>query len=281
MTNPKKLSEQIAAKIINLPVWESEPKLTVIEAGRTNTNFKAEVDDKTYFVRYGDDLPHHFIYRENEKLAISVVEKADLAPKIIYAEDGFLITDFIKGRTLEIRDVENDNCLCDIARLLKDLHTLDFRGIKNDFDLHQIVKTYLEKLGDKISPKWRLEIDEIIRKLPSFKDNSLIHGDVLNENFIADGQRLWLIDWEYAGIGNPAIDLAMCASNFDLSETQIARLVEVHGLCSIENVQSLIPVLTAREALWTKVQIEQVGLIGDLETYSKLCDERLAAYFDV
>ena len=62
---------------------------------------------------------------------------------------------------------------------------------------------------------------------------------------------------------------------FELNDRQTQALIGIHGLCRYQDVTALIPVLTAREALWTLVQIKRVGYVGDLKEYSESCLQRL------
>ena len=52
------------------------------------------------------------------------------------------------------------------------------------------------------------------------------HNDLLAANFIDDGQRLWLVDWEYAGFNSPLFDLGGLASNSELSPEQAEQALE-------------------------------------------------------
>ncbi len=267
--------DSVETRIKSLQFWKNEPRLALIEDGRTNTNFRADDGDASYFVRCGEDLPHHFVFRRNEVVAVRLAAEIGIAPGVHYASEGYMITDFILGQGLRL-GVGNDPQLMEmIANLLRRLHQFTASGIENSFDLRQILNGYLARLGPTLSPTILQSVREILDRMPPLDGQCLVHGDLIPNNFIHDDQRLWLIDWEYAGLGHPAVDLAMVASNFELSDPQTQALVENHGLCSYQDVMALIPVLAAREALWTLVQIQQVGYAGDLKEYSELCLRRL------
>jgi thiamine kinase-like enzyme len=105
---------------------------------------------------------------------------------------------------------------------------------------------------------------------------SLIHADIIPENIVDDGEKLWLIDWEYAGSGHPAIDLAFIAMNFELTDYQLDSFVALHGDLNPGLVRSLKPVIIAREALWCLVQLQAEDTRrGDLVEYSRKCLRRL------
>ena len=275
MTSFPSSDDSVERRIKALRFWRNVPRLTLIEDGRTNTNFRADDLDVSYFVRCGEDLPHHFVFRQNEAAAVRLAAKIGIAPEVHYASDGYMITDFILGQGLRLGVGIDPQLMEMIARLLRRLHEFTATGIENSFDLGQILNGYLARLGPTLSSPVVQSVKDILGRMPVLHSQCLVHGDLVPNNFIHDGQRLWLIDWEYAGLGHPAVDLAMVASNFELEIQQTQELVGIHGLCSYQDVMALIPVLTAREALWTLVQIERVGHVSDLKEYSELCLRRL------
>jgi thiamine kinase-like enzyme len=119
-------------------------------------------------------------------------------------------------------------------------------------------------------------IESLLEDAPPLSPTALIHADPVPENFIADRSgHIWLVDWEYAGIGDPATDLAMLAMNCDLSDPAVAALVEAHGVCSYTTVLKLRPVVAAREALWCLAQLQVRGAEGDLIDYTDRCLARV------
>ncbi len=84
-----------------------------------------------------------------------------------------------------------------------------------------------------------------------------------------------LVDWEYAGRGDPAVDVASVILHFGLDPRQAALFVVSHGAVALATVQALQPVLALREALWCAVQAHFVGVRGDLADYTEMCWRRL------
>jgi thiamine kinase-like enzyme len=261
-----------------LDFWQGTPVFTVIEDGRTNCNFDVKDDSGRYFARFGSDLPHHFIFREHERRAAALAAELGVAPKLLFAADGIMVCEFIEGRGLVIEDGQDQRTLERIADSLRRLHLGGTKGVTHVFDLGRFLPDYLGRLPKGSLTEADLEIlVPIIEGVPKLEAKSLAHSDLIPNNFLDDGKTMWIIDWEYAGLGHPAIDLAMIVSNFDLDPERAALVIEAHGLCSIEEVDSMTPVLIARELLWTLVQIGRVGLVGDLAEYRELCLGRLRA----
>ncbi|MDR1828084.1 MAG: phosphotransferase family protein [Methylobacteriaceae bacterium] len=263
-------------RLTPLPIWRGAPAFSIIEDGRTNCNFFVTDDTGRYFARFGVDLPHHFIFRDNERLAVLKAAEFGVAPPVLYAADGIVVSAFIDGRGLVIEDGADKAVLKRIAAVLRRLHDGTPEGIVHEFDLTAILPAYMDML-----PAGTLDADDenrlkrIIASIPRLPPVSLAHSDLIPNNFMDDGERLWVIDWEYAGRGHPAIDLAMIVSNFDLTEELARYVIAEHGLCSYDEVRDMTPALIARELLWTLVQIGRVGLAGDLAEYREICLKRL------
>jgi thiamine kinase-like enzyme len=276
---PLEIARAEAKELLSkLTIWKGRPEFKVIEDGRTNCNFEVTDSGGRYFARYGRDLPHHFIFREHERRAAALAAELGVAPKLLYAAEGIMVCEFIDGHGLVIEDGQSPIILERIANVLKKLHLGGTKGIRHVFDLKAFLPDYLSRVPkDSLLDGDREILNSIIEKMPSLLAQSLAHSDLIPNNFFDDGQTLWVIDWEYAGLGHPAIDLAMVVSNFDLNPDQAAFVIKAHGLCSVEQVEAMTPVLVARELLWTLAQIDKVGLIGDLEEYREICFRRLRA----
>jgi thiamine kinase-like enzyme len=104
-----------------------------------------------------------------------------------------------------------------------------------------------------------------------------VHGDLIPENFILTSKGgLQLIDWEFAGNGQPEVDIALVASNFDLTAEQLTTLISAYGHVDEDAVSRLMIAVAIREALWCQVQMRHGGAGGDLPDYALRCATRLA-----
>jgi len=87
---------------------------------------------------------------------------------------------------------------------------------------------------------------------------ALCHNDLLAANLIWSDGRLWLIDWEYAGMGHPLFDLASVAANAGLTDTQEQALLESYrGMIDsreLEEIRTFKLASSLREALWAVIQ---------------------------
>ncbi|UCI22774.1 phosphotransferase family protein (plasmid) [Mesorhizobium sp. B2-1-8] len=267
------------ALLINLPIWKTTPELRRIEEGRTNSNFFVRDGDASYFGRVGTDLPHHGISRSNETLCVRLAAKRDVSPRVHFAGEGVLITEFVVGETLSPGAMHNAATLRQTADVLRRLHAEP----ANDRRLLPrcgvaMSLAYLKGIPDADLPVPR---DRIISRIgsPSSGGDRLVHCDIIPENLIRVNDRLLLIDWEYGGVGIPEIDLASVIANADLNREEAAELLSAYGPHDKEKVEQQRIALVVREALWCLTQIRHSGPKGDLVAYTQLCVERMLSEF--
>ena len=228
------MNERAEQQIEQLDFWEGVVSLEPIDGGITNRNFVATDQGRKYFVRMGNDIPLHGVMRFNELQASRAAAKVGLSPTVVHQVPGILILDFIEGKTLAEEDIRQDSYLQQIVPILHTCHrelTKNVRGPALIFWVFHVIRDYLATLEDD---------DSRMRDvLPALKDKAAAleravgsidlvygHNDLLAANFIDDGKRLWLIDWDYAGYNSPLFDLANLASNNGLSPEQELWLLD-------------------------------------------------------
>lgn len=205
-----------------------------LSGGITNVNLRLRDGDNWYVVRLGDDIPEHGVMRWNELAISKAAQDANIAPAIYHHEPGALVLEFVQGRTFEeadIRDPANLTRVIDlVARAHRDL-AVHLTSPVLAFWPFQVLRTYMTRLRAENSPH-RTVLPELLAEAEALEaatgpvDLVVGHNDLLAGNFIDDGQRLWLIDWEYAGFNSPLFDLAGLAGNNGLSETQERTMLE-------------------------------------------------------
>ncbi len=264
-----------AARIAALPLWHGRPEIEPVEAGRTNRNFTVRDGDRRYFARVGAEIPQHGISRAAERRCATLAAQAGLAPEVVFAADGIMITALVAGETLDIASAQDPQVVARIAGLLRRLHAIPRQDDLPDFCPVAVSQRYLSLLPDAALPVRRGRIAACLALLPSFPAQCLIHADLIPENFIRDGERLWLVDWEYDGNGVPATDLAMVISNFGLVNGAAGSFLDAYGPVDRDAVEGLRVAATVREALWCLAQAEIGGVTGDLPQYTAVCLGRL------
>ena len=229
-------------RVESLNCWEHTINCEPLEGGITNRNFLVEHGDEKFFVRLGVDIPEHGVYRFNELAANRAAHKCGISPEVVYAETGVMVLRFINGKTLEPENLRNISTLKKVVPLLKTCHQqmpLYLPGSSLIFWVFQVIRGYVNTLKESKSRMIHklsrfLEINHELEKTVGTIDLFYGHNDLLSGNFIEDNNRLWLVDWDYAGFNSPLFDLANLASNNEYAEGLERELLEMY----FENVVS-------------------------------------------
>ena len=263
-------------RLRRLPIWPAAPTVTRLSVGRTNINYRVDAGAQRFFARVAADLPHHGIVRSREALCASLAADLGVAPPVLHARDGVLVQRFMDGETLRQGEPISPARLDRIVDVLRRVHEGRLPADTPDANPVAWSRAYLARLAPgTLPPAQRARIDTILDAAPAGERRGLIHTDLIPENFIDDGRTIWLIDWEYAGLGDPATDLANLAMNFALDGAAFGRAVARHGGVDRATAEALKDAVVVREALWCLIQIQAEGIRGDLADYTRLCLSRL------
>src|SRR5262249_53992090 len=149
---------------------------------------------------------------------------AGLSPEVVHHEPGALVLRFIAGRTLKPEDVRGRPMLARILPLLHRCHREVERHLRGPVPMFwgfYILRGHAQSLragGSRFVPELSrlLAVAGELQTAVGPIEVALCHNDLLAANFIDGGQRLWLIDWDYAGFNSPLFDLANLCSNNEL-----------------------------------------------------------------
>ena len=224
--------EQAATRIAALPCWSGKVDPQPLAGGMTNRNYLVNDHAQRYVVRLGDDIPLHGIWRFNERAASRAAHAAGISPAVMYADQGVMVLQYIEGKTYEAADVRNN--LSRVVDLLKRTHqnmAAHLEGAVLTFWVFHILRGYFSNLRQSQSPRQSLlaslvpcaaNLEAAVGAMPLV----FSHNDLLAANFLDDGKRLWLIDWDYAGYNSPLFDLGGLASNNEFDDGLTATLLE-------------------------------------------------------
>ena len=220
------MDKKILKKINSIPVWGDDIVVKKLQGGITNQNFLVINGDKKYVVRFGEDIIEHLISRSNELISSKAASKCGVGPEVIYHSNGILVLNYIESKTLSEKDVRKQ--ITKIIPLIKKIHNEIPKYIYGQsliFWVFHVIRNYAKFLNDNNS-KYIKILDALIikseqmEKIASPFEIVFGHNDLLPANFLDDGSRIWVIDWEYAGYNSPLFDLGGLASNnnFNLEE---------------------------------------------------------------
>ena len=221
-------------KIKSLPIWKNLENIEPLEGGITNLNFLVSDSGSKSVVRLGSDIPEHLVYRSNEIIVSEAAHQIGVSPKLIYNEPGVLVLEFIESKTLEPKTVrENLNKIVPIIRKIHDEIPNKLSGQPQIFWVFYVIKYYSNYLLNNNSSHISLipsllKKAEKLEKLSSPREIVFGHNDLLAANFLDDGSKIWVVDWEYGGFNDPLFDIGGLSSNNDLDENLENEVLEMY-----------------------------------------------------
>ena len=221
-------------KIKSLPIWKNLENIEPLEGGITNLNFLVSDSGSKSVVRLGSDIPEHLVYRSNEIIVSEAAYQIGVSPKLIYNEPGVLVLEFIESKTLEPKTVrENLDKIVPIIRKIHDEIPNKLSGQPQIFWVFYVIKYYSNYLLNNNSSHISLipsllKKAEKLEKLSSPREIVFGHNDLLAANFLDDGSKIWVVDWEYGGFNDPLFDIGGLSSNNDLDENLENEVLEMY-----------------------------------------------------
>ena len=268
-------------RIRNLPLWQGEIDAVPLQGGITNVNFIVTDVSAKYVVRLGEDIPEHHVLRFNELAASRAAHAAGLSPAVVYAEQGVTVLEYIECRTFTPEDVRQPENLAGILALVRKCHLEVpnyFRGPALIFWVFHVIRDYAAYLQEAGSAHLILlaELVEIGNRLENDAgpfDMVYGHNDLLAANFLDDGNRLWLIDWDYAGFNSPLFDLGGLAANNELNGGQETWLLENYfekpaNAELLHRYGAMKCASLLRETMWSMVSETSSDIDFDYATYT-------------
>jgi thiamine kinase-like enzyme len=287
------LREQLASALRRVPeLGDAELHFVALSGGITNRNFLISIDGRAdrYVVRLaGNDTHLLGISREVEHAATVAAAGVGVGPEVVafVRPEGYLLTRFIEGRPVSLEEVRTPTVLRAVAQSLRRIH--DGPAIPGLFVPFRIVEAYralAASRGVPIPPEYDLA-ESIARRielacLTAPVEMRPCHNDLLNANFIDDGDRIRIVDWEYAGMGDPYFDLGNFSINHELDADQdalflSAYLGEAPSPALAARLTLMRVVSDFREAMWGVLQQGISTLDVDFVAYAAEHFDRLLA----
>ncbi|WP_420332351.1 phosphotransferase [Roseibium sp.] len=283
------MSETAIARAAALSCFADPQDLTPLGGGITNVNLLVRDGSRRFVVRLGDDIPEHGVMRWNELALSRAAEMAGVSPAVVHQEPGVLVLDFVEARTFEEADVRDPANLAKIVDLISRAHRelgIHLTGPVLAFWPFQVNRTYVTRLKADGSAHSGL-LPGLMDTLSDLEaavgpvDLVIGHNDLLAANLLDDGQRLWLIDWEYGGYNSPLFDLAGLASNNGLSEAQENAMLEQYFEAPADRYRRAYTAMKCsslmRETLWSMTSEIHSDLDFDYAAYTSENMDRLNA----
>lgn len=268
--------------ISRVPFWKDASVLTAdrLSGGITNNNFRIDVGGESFVLRIvGVDTELLGINREHEYAANLAAGKQGIAPEVYYfiRPEGYLVTRFIHGRPILPEEITQPENIRRVMQTVRKIHAM--ADIPGKFNVFKVVRDYSEtaqryqvSLPDNFD--WlmsRLQESEHALGIHPHEERPC-HNDLLNANFLTNGQ-LYILDWEYSGMGDIFFDLANFSDHHNLSDEQDLWLLN----CYFDNTPTseqwahlkIMKIMSdLREATWGLVQIGISNIDFDFRGYA-------------
>lgn len=244
---------------------------TALDGGITNRNFRATLGGEDYVIRQpGKDTDLLGIDREAERIANEAAAELGIAPAVAAAFEDCLVTRFISCRPIAASELVDR--VEEIAHALRRFHECAAR-LPSSFHVPELLDDYariVHERGGGLPAGYSNAVDlaaRVAAALPLGNPRPC-HNDLLPGNIIRarDDGRMMIVDWEYAGMGDPRFDLGNLSINSHFDEATDERLLDAyHGETPSDAQRAALKLMRvlsdAREAAWAVVQ----GLLSELE----------------
>jgi len=295
------MKSELEHALARIPAWRERRDLQIIflSGGITNQNYRIDAGDETFVLRLGGAKTELLgIDRANEHAATRAAAEIGIAPQVVafLEPEGYLVTRFIRGREIPPDEMRQPETIRQVAHALRQIHALP--AVRATFSPFRVVRDYdalarahgaiafpdnyawlRERMAEIES---RLSPHSIQGRQLDASPHALCHNDLLNGNFLRDElNTIRILDWEYAGMGDPFFDLANFAAHHDLDDEQIHALLAAYfGLVTprdFAHLKLMQAMSDFREAMWGMLQQGISELDFDFRGYAEQFFEKLAA----
>lgn len=255
-------------------------EFSVMGGGLTNRNYKVTLTNgKKIAMRIAGSGTDEYLNRAAEKHNASIVSGLGINAEIYFFDlkTGSQLSHFIDGRTLDSSDFKtNREILKKTAELMRRYHSgnMEFADVFNPI---RETQGYLKILRDS-------NFTEVYEEFPAIREQMLAvmqayvscpqkkvpcHNDPLAANFMLEGDRLYLIDWEYAGMNDPTFDLAAIINENELDEEAAEFFLECYyGGSLTEEQRARVHISRfVADVLWCVWSLVQINSGKDHDLY--------------
>lgn len=250
-------NKELISKVMNVDV-EEIGELIPLKTGMTNRSFKFGVDGKEYILRSPGEGTEKLINRENEAKVYEKLKGRNISDRIVYisGEDGYKITEYWEdARVCDPLDKKDVKMCMD---KLREFHDLKLE-VDHSFNLFEEIDFY-ESLWEgqpsmyedyKKTKENVLKLKKFIDSIP--KERILTHIDSNSDNLLIVDGEVFMIDWEYAGMQDPDLDIAMFALYALYDREQTDFLIDSYFVdgCTEETRMKIYAYMSIAGLLWS------------------------------
>ncbi|MBS1270737.1 MAG: hypothetical protein MAG794_01703 [Gammaproteobacteria bacterium] len=207
-------------------------------AGLTNLNYLVEIEGQRFVLRVPGEGTSEYIDRAVEAHNARIAAGAEVGAEVEFfdADSGLMLTRYLDGCATMSPELfaERDGAPARAAEALKRMHECG-REFRFRFELFGMIDEYLgmlERLGATLPDGYHDTVAEAgtVRRVLEANPGRLVpcHCDPLCENFLDNGKRMWVVDWEYSGMNDPIWDLGDLSVEAGFDERRDAEMMQAY-----------------------------------------------------
>ena len=256
--------------------------ITVLKKGMTNRSFLFECQNQKYIMRIPGEGTDHLINRKEEADVYQALENRQICDDVLYMnpDNGYKITAYLEDATN--CDAENWNEVEACMTKLREFHELNLT-VDHRFDIFGQINFYEslwngEKSYFKDYETTKAAIFELKKWIDTLEKNeTLVHIDAVPDNFLFTKDGIRIIDWEYAGMQDPHVDIAMFCIYSLYSREQVDHLIDLYFKEEVSPIirTKIYAYIASAGLLWSNWCEYKRSLGIDFGEYS-LCQYRYA-----
>ena len=256
--------------------------ITVLKKGMTNRSFLFECQNQKYIMRIPGEGTDYLINRKEEADVYKALENRQICDDVLYMnpDNGYKITAYLEDATN--CDAENWDEVEACMTKLREFHELNLT-VDHRFDIFGQINFYEslwngEKSYFKDYETTKAAIFELKKWIDTLEKNeTLVHIDAVPDNFLFTKDGIRIIDWEYAGMQDPHVDIAMFCIYSLYSREQVDHLIDLYFKGDVSPIirTKIYAYIASAGLLWSNWCEYKRSLGIDFGEYS-LCQYRYA-----
>jgi len=243
---------------------ENDCNLQRITASMTNQLYSFIYSGKKYLVRIPGKGTEYLVNRQQEAEVYTLLKDRGITDKVLYmnAENGIKITEYLDHA--HVCNMKDKDEIGACIRHLRKFHDMKLQ-IGHELDVYQKIEEYEKQCGAIVKDlenykemrKEIMELKKVTDKQP--REYCLCHIDPIADNFLISGKNIYLIDWEYAAMCDPLVDIAMFCIYSELDKESTDRIIDAYfDECRMEEERRKIYAYMAAGAflwvLWAEIK---------------------------
>lgn len=212
------------------------PEVSAIAGGALNRSFRLRAGAGDFVLKLaGQAAPGLGASHRSELALQALAAGAGLAPPVVHVDEarGIIVSRHVRGRTPTAGAMRDARMLARVGAWVGALHALPVPAGLEVVDFGERAAGYLALLQEHspggLAARLARELAARRAALPPPARLTACHHDLHHRNLIDDGDRLLAVDWEYAGPGDPAADLAACIGYHGLRDDGVGALLAGYG----------------------------------------------------